>query len=277
MLQLVLARRRAAHRALGAQARAGRDDGVLAAFDARLPFELTGGQREIGDLVATELTRSHPMNRLLQGEVGSGKTLVALRAMLQVVDAGGQAALLAPTEVLAQQHHRSISAMLGDLAQGGMLGGAAEATTVVAAHRLHGPGGPPGGHAPHRHRRGRHRDRHPRPARGPRRVRRPRPRRRRRAAPLRRRAARGPDRQGGHASARPGDDRDADPAHRGDDRLRRPGDLGARGAAGRACPDPDQRGAARRPAVVDRPRLAAGARGGREGPPGLRRVPADQR
>ena len=70
------------------------------------------------------------MNRLLQGEVGSGKTLVALRAMLRVVDSGGQAALLAPTEVLAQQHHRSITALLGDLAAGGMLGGAAEATTV---------------------------------------------------------------------------------------------------------------------------------------------------
>ncbi|WP_210648669.1 ATP-dependent DNA helicase RecG [Nocardioides sp. SYSU D00065] len=131
VLQLVLARRRAAHRAQGAQSRPGRDDGLLAAFDARLPFELTGGQREIGDLLAEELARDHPMNRLLQGEVGSGKTLVALRAMLQVVDAGGQAALLAPTEVLAQQHHRSITGMLGDLAQGGMLGGAAEATTVV--------------------------------------------------------------------------------------------------------------------------------------------------
>ncbi|CUR56152.1 ATP-dependent DNA helicase recG [metagenome] len=131
VLQLVLARRRAAHRALGARSRPARTDGLLTAFDARLPFELTQGQRDIGDLVAEELGRDHPMNRLLQGEVGSGKTLVALRAMLQVVDAGGQAALLAPTEVLAQQHHRSISAMLGDLAQGGMLGGAAEATTVV--------------------------------------------------------------------------------------------------------------------------------------------------
>jgi ATP-dependent DNA helicase RecG len=131
VLQLVLARRRAAHRAQGAQARPRRDDGILAAFDDRLPFELTGGQREVGDLIAAELGDHHPMNRLLQGEVGSGKTLVALRAMLQVVDAGGQAALLAPTEVLAQQHHRSITAMLGDLAQGGMLGGAADATTVV--------------------------------------------------------------------------------------------------------------------------------------------------
>jgi ATP-dependent DNA helicase RecG len=131
VLQLVLARRRAAHRAQGAQSRVGRPDGVLAAFDERLPFELTNGQREIGATIAEELALDHPMNRLLQGEVGSGKTLVALRAMLQVVDAGGQAALLAPTEVLAQQHHRSISAMLGDLAQGGMLGGAAEATQVT--------------------------------------------------------------------------------------------------------------------------------------------------
>ena len=76
------------------------------------------------------------MHRLLQGEVGSGKTVVALRAMLRVVDSGGQAALLAPTEVLAQQHHRSITAMLGDLAAGGMLGGAADGTTGRAAHRL---------------------------------------------------------------------------------------------------------------------------------------------
>jgi ATP-dependent DNA helicase RecG len=131
VLQLVLARRRALHRAQGAQARPRRDDGLLAAFDARLPFELTAGQREVGDVIASELGRDHPMNRLLQGEVGSGKTLVALRAMLQTVDAGGQAVLLAPTEVLAQQHHRSISAMLGDLAQGGMLGGASEGTTVA--------------------------------------------------------------------------------------------------------------------------------------------------
>jgi ATP-dependent DNA helicase RecG len=130
VLQLVLARRRAAQRALGAQARVG-GGGLLAAFDARLPFELTAGQREIGAVLEAELARPHPMNRLLQGEVGSGKTLVALRAMLRVVDSGGQAVLLAPTEVLAQQHHRSISAMLGDLAQGGMLGGAADGTSIA--------------------------------------------------------------------------------------------------------------------------------------------------
>ena len=130
VLQLVLARRRAALRAIGAQARRG-GGGLLAAFDERLPFTLTAGQREIGDLLEQELAASHPMNRLLQGEVGSGKTLVALRAMLRVVDSGGQAVLLAPTEVLAQQHHRSTTAMLGDLAAGGMLGGAPDATRVV--------------------------------------------------------------------------------------------------------------------------------------------------
>jgi ATP-dependent DNA helicase RecG len=129
--QLVLGRRRREVRALGAQARDGGDGALLTAFDERLPFELTAGQREIGEQIAGDLAEPHPMNRLLQGEVGSGKTLVALRAMLRTVDSGGQAALLAPTEVLAQQHLRSITAMLGDLATGGMLGGAAEATTVT--------------------------------------------------------------------------------------------------------------------------------------------------
>jgi ATP-dependent DNA helicase RecG len=128
--QLVLARRRRTIRQMGARPRSGGDGGLLAAFDARLPFELTNGQREVGAQIDHDLAQPHPMNRLLQGEVGSGKTLVALRAMLRVVDSGGQAALLAPTEVLAQQHHRSITAMLGDLAGGGMLGGADEATSV---------------------------------------------------------------------------------------------------------------------------------------------------
>jgi ATP-dependent DNA helicase RecG len=128
--QVVLARRRTALAALGGQARAG-GGGLLAAFDERLPFTMTRGQRDVSADIMDDLSRPHPMNRLLQGEVGSGKTLVALRAMLRVVDSAGQAALLAPTEVLAQQHHRSITAMLGDLAAGGMLGGAAEATRVV--------------------------------------------------------------------------------------------------------------------------------------------------
>ncbi len=130
VLQLVLARRRAELSEMGGQARAG-GGGLLAAFDARLPFTLTRGQEVVSAEIEADLGRPRPMNRLLQGEVGSGKTLVALRAMLRVVDSGGQAALLAPTEVLAQQHHRSITAMLGDLAAGGMLGGDADATTVA--------------------------------------------------------------------------------------------------------------------------------------------------
>ena len=131
VLQAILAQRRRAVESLEATARVPRPGGLLAGFDARLPFELTAGQREIGDLLESELARNRPMHRLLQGEVGSGKTMIALRAMLAAVDAGGQAALLAPTEVLAAQHHRSITAMLGDLAEGGMLGGHEIGTKVV--------------------------------------------------------------------------------------------------------------------------------------------------
>ncbi|MEU6409893.1 ATP-dependent DNA helicase RecG [Microbispora sp. NPDC046933] len=127
VLQAVLVRRRMAASAWLARARPGRDDGLLREFDKRLPFQLTEGQRQVGEEIAADLAREHPMHRLLQGEVGAGKTVVALRAMLQVVDSGGQAVLLAPTEVLAQQHHRSIVNMLGDLAAGGMFGGTAVA------------------------------------------------------------------------------------------------------------------------------------------------------
>jgi ATP-dependent DNA helicase RecG len=129
--QIVLAQRRLVLQRAAALARPGRPDGLLAAFDARLPFQLTSGQKQVCDEVMADLSQTHPMHRLLQGEVGSGKTVVALRAMLQVVDSGGQAVLLAPTEVLAQQHHRSISALLGDLAGAGMLGGADQATRVA--------------------------------------------------------------------------------------------------------------------------------------------------
>ena len=138
VLQVVLAQRRATTRALPGTPREARSGGLLAAFDAALPFVLTGGQVEIGAVLAGELSQPAPMYRLLQGEVGSGKTVVALRAMLQVVDSGGQAALLAPTEVLAQQHARSLRAMLGPLAEAGQLGapesqlGAPEVSTRVA-------------------------------------------------------------------------------------------------------------------------------------------------
>ena len=108
-----------------------RDDGMVAELLRRLPFELTAGQREVLGVLEGELAASRPMNRLLQGEVGSGKTIVALLAMLQLVDAGYQCALLAPTEVLAAQHARSIRDMLGPLALGGQLGGADNATAVA--------------------------------------------------------------------------------------------------------------------------------------------------
>jgi ATP-dependent DNA helicase RecG len=130
-LQALLAQRRRAAAARPGKARPPRTDGILAAFDAQLPFPLTGGQRAVGETLAAELASEHPMHRLLQGEVGSGKTVCALRAMLQVVDAGGQAALLAPTEVLAAQHARSLAALLGPLARAGELDGAEQATRVA--------------------------------------------------------------------------------------------------------------------------------------------------
>lgn len=91
----------------------GADPGLLARFDAALPFTLTNEQRQAADMIASELARPHPMHRLLQGEVGSGKTVVALRAMLQVAESDGQSAMLAPTEVLAAQHYRSVLDALG--------------------------------------------------------------------------------------------------------------------------------------------------------------------
>jgi ATP-dependent DNA helicase RecG len=122
-VQLLLAQRRAAAAANPAAPRPPKPGGILAAFDGRLPFVLTDGQRRVGAVIAAELAEPHPMHRLLQGEVGSGKTVVALRAMLQVVDAGGQAALLAPTEVLAGQHAGTVQTLLGPLAQAGQLFG----------------------------------------------------------------------------------------------------------------------------------------------------------
>ncbi|WP_406342255.1 ATP-dependent DNA helicase RecG [Streptomyces sp. NBC_00648] len=131
VLQVALARRRFADTQLPAVARRPAPDGLLDAFDAKLPFTLTDGQRKVSKEIFDDLATEHPMHRLLQGEVGSGKTMVALRAMLAVVDSGGQAAMLAPTEVLAQQHHRSITEMMGELAEGGMLGGSDLGTKVV--------------------------------------------------------------------------------------------------------------------------------------------------
>jgi ATP-dependent DNA helicase RecG len=115
VLQSALLQQRAE---LRAKATTPRLPGTLAKqFDERMPFTLTLDQKLVGEEIAMDLAGKAPMNRLVQGEVGSGKTLVALRAMLSVADSGGQSALLAPTEVLASQHLRSIVATLGpDLA-----------------------------------------------------------------------------------------------------------------------------------------------------------------
>lgn len=107
-----------------------RTGGILDDFDARLPYELTAGQVAVGEEISVDLAAPSPMNRLLQGDVGTGKTIVAVRAMLQVIDGGGQAALLAPTEVLAQQHYQAITHLLGDLSCGGTLGAPDNATRV---------------------------------------------------------------------------------------------------------------------------------------------------
>src|SRR4051794_19120268 len=131
ILQLTLAARRRAAALDPGIARPRRPGGLLDAVDAALPFELTEGQCALGEELAVELDRDQPMHRLLQGEVGSGKTVVALRAMAQVVDAGGQAALLAPTEVLAAQHARSLGSILGPLGRAGELDGDPAGTNVV--------------------------------------------------------------------------------------------------------------------------------------------------
>ncbi len=114
LLQANLIARKIANEQSPATIRSGGTNGYLAAFDSALPFELTKGQQSVGQEISADLAKSYPMNRLLQGEVGSGKTLVALRAMLAVADTEGQSALLAPTEVLASQHFRSISKSLGE-------------------------------------------------------------------------------------------------------------------------------------------------------------------
>ena len=113
-LQATLLQRRAENQHIKATPRIAGKSNLLAKFDSSLPFTLTLGQVSVGQEITSDLGNSHPMNRLLQGEVGSGKTLVALRAMITVADSGGQSALLAPTEVLAAQHYKSIEKTLGE-------------------------------------------------------------------------------------------------------------------------------------------------------------------
>ncbi|QDQ97723.1 ATP-dependent DNA helicase RecG [Tomitella fengzijianii] len=130
-MQLMLARRRADEQRAAAPASRLRPGAAVDAFTARLPFALTDGQQEVLAEVREDLQGAVPMRRLLQGEVGSGKTVIAVLAMLQAVDAGHQCAMLAPTEVLAVQHARSIRQLLGPLARAGELGGAEDGTRVT--------------------------------------------------------------------------------------------------------------------------------------------------
>lgn len=131
LLQLMLVMRRNELKKLTSISRKTIKGGLLEAFDAMLPFTLTNGQLEVIAEIEGDLAQPHPMHRLLQGEVGSGKTVVALRAMLAVVDSAGQAALLAPTEVLAAQHLRTFEKLLGELAQAGRLGSSNKATRIT--------------------------------------------------------------------------------------------------------------------------------------------------
>jgi ATP-dependent DNA helicase RecG len=113
-LQATLVKRKLENSHTDTVARVPSAGGLLERFDSALPFTLTKGQVEVGNQLLEDLANTHPMNRLLQGEVGSGKTLVAMRAMLTVADSGGQAALIAPTEVLASQHFASMQKTLGE-------------------------------------------------------------------------------------------------------------------------------------------------------------------
>ena len=116
VLQSALARLHSVRAAHLTQPRPAVEGGLADQLLQVLPYELTEGQQKVGAEIAADLSSDSPMNRLLQGDVGSGKTVVALRAMLQVADAGGQSAMLAPTEVLAEQHLRSVLDILGDMA-----------------------------------------------------------------------------------------------------------------------------------------------------------------
>jgi ATP-dependent DNA helicase RecG len=131
LLQLLLAGRRAELKELDATPRKISTCGLVSVFESKLPFKYTSGQIEVNSEIESDMQQPHPMHRLLQGEVGSGKTVIALRAMLSVIESGGQAALLAPTEVLASQHFKTIEKLLGDLAQAGTLQGSGEGTQLA--------------------------------------------------------------------------------------------------------------------------------------------------
>ena len=261
----------------------GRGGPLVSRFHERLPYALTGAQQRVLGEIFADLAAPRPMHRLLQGDVGAGKTVVAVSALLAAVQGGHQGALMAPTEVLAEQHHLGIRALLDgftvpDTDEASLFGGAGLDRPLQgrAAHQQD----PGGGAAPHprrpRRRGRRPRHRHPRAHLRGHRVPVPGGGGDRRAAPLRRRAARRAAGQEQHrgGARRPGDDRHPDPAHRGDDRVRRPRRLGARRAA--TGPHPDHHPLGPRGARRGRG-VGAGSRRGRRRAPGLRGLPADRR
>ena len=239
-LALGLLRRRSGGGGRALQANGRLRQGVLAA----LPFRLTPAQERALAEIDADLAAPARMLRLLQGDVGSGKTLVALLAMLSAIEAGGQAALMAPTEILARQHAATLARLLAPV---GLAPALLTGRERGAPRRrlLTRPG----------ERRSQARDRHPRAVPGRRRLCRSGARGGRRAASLRRAAAARARRQGRGRPA--GDDRDADPAHAGALALRRHGGLGAARQAARPPADRDARDAAR-PDRGDR----GGGRGG---------------
>ncbi len=256
-----------------------RDDGLVAAMRKQLPFELTDGQKDVLEVVSSELVATRPMNRMLQGEVGSGKTIVSVLAMLQMVDAGYQCALLAPTEVLAAQHARSIRDVLGPLAMAGQLGGADGATRVALLTGSMSAQQKKQVRDEVARRRSGHRHRNTRAAAGGGGVCAPRHGSGRRTAPVRGGATRYVARQGSRWTHAPpaGHDGYPDSAHRGVDRLRRPGDVDAARAAPRAPAHHHQYDLRHAEADVAGPRVGARPRRGPRGPPGLRRRVAHRR
>ena len=129
LYQVILERNRLAYSSAAARAIPDSKGTLLEVFDAGLPFQFTEGQERVMDEIFSDLAKPHPMHRLLQGEVGSGKTICALRSMLRVVEQGGQAALLAPTEVLAWQHYKSISSMVPESVHVTLLTGSMKAAS----------------------------------------------------------------------------------------------------------------------------------------------------
>ena len=232
---------------------------LLRRYREVLPFTLTDAQERAIAEIDGDLARTTPMQRLLQGDVGSGKTVVALATLLRAVEADRQGALMAPTEVLAEQHFLTIEGICAELGvRVALLTSALTAkehanvrqliaSGDVADRRRHARADPEGGRLP-----------------------RPCGRRRRRAAPLRRRAALRARR--GAQPACPPHDGDADPAHARPHGLRRPVRFRDRGAARE--PQADRHGLGH-----GRPQLR-GVRAADAAPPGrssgVRRLPADR-